>query len=1082
MINKLNCSIKSFTHIIQIADIHIKLLERHDEYCEMFDKFYAEVEKTPTSTLICIVGDLFHNKLDLNPECIQIAKNFLASCAKLRPTVLIAGNHDLNVANKNRLDSLSPVVYHYYNAKYSDPLNNSFILQQIYCENLYYIKNSGLYTIGDILFSLCSVFDPENFINYENIPPIYKNEYRHHIALYHGVVDGIMLDTGYVLTNKNVKINTFDKFHITLLGDIHKAMDLQSYDFNTLKPAVRYCGSLIQQTFAEEHYKNGFSLWDLKQKTYKHIQLLNDYGFFTVEVNKGKLLTDLSNISAKSTVRIKYSDSTSSEIKKVAEIIKSKGVVKNISSISETSANPSIKQTNTIINLTDITNLTYQNKLITDYLIDICKIQDKSLIESIISINSETNNAIDKDKFAKNIKWKPKKLEFSNLFSYGENNVIDFSKCKDTMGLFAPNASGKSSIFSILCFCLFDKNDRGYKASHLLNFQKTNFKCKFNFEINGVDFFIEKRGLADKKGNVKVDVKFWKVEKGTTVDLQGEARRNTNDIIKDYVGTYEDFILTALSVQNGKNAISFIDMGQSERKDLLSQFIGLSIFDKLLEISSDKSKEISTSLKLLKKDETKNKLVLYENELSSLTCVYNDEHENLSNLIEEKNILNENILTETKKLKQVDTKIVDINQVNAFISRKKTESDKNETEKVSGLYKCNVIAKELGSVYDIIKNFEDKRIVDTFKLYQKFKIEFSDIDKKLELKKIEVKNKIEKKKMLDTHEYDPNCKYCVNSIFVKDATNIAKQLEVDKIEVKQLLTTWNNQKEQLKSLEWVAVSYDDYTKQLLLSNKLKDDLVNQQNLVSKIEKSNLVIKSELEKLQNEIGIYNKQIDDIEFNKNIQNSINRLQQEFKNQSFIVDQKNKNVVTMYSRITLLKNQIEELNKILENINKLELQYDAYSYYIKAVNRDGIPYIVISNTVPEVEKEVNNILSHIVNFTIKFETDGKNIVPYIVYDDKKWPIEMASGFEKFISSLAIRVGLINISNLPRPNFIAIDEGWGTLDAENLQQVKFLFDSLKTNFEFIIIISHLDSIRDFVDNHIEIKKDNGFSTINFV
>ena len=40
---------------------------------------------------------------------------------------------------------------------------------------------------------------------------------------------------------------------------------------------------------------------------------------------------------------------------------------------------------------------------------------------------------------------------------------------------------------------------------------------------------------------------------------------------------------------------------------------------------------------------------------------------------------------------------------------------------------------------------------------------------------------------------------------------------------------------------------------------------------------------------------------------------------------------------------------------------------------------------------------------------------------------PLELSSGMERFISSLAIRVGLMNVSNLPRTNFLAIDEGWG-------------------------------------------------------
>jgi len=43
-------------------------------------------------------------------------------------------------------------------------------------------------------------------------------------------------------------------------------------------------------------------------------------------------------------------------------------------------------------------------------------------------------------------------------------------------------------------------------------------------------------------------------------------------------------------------------------------------------------------------------------------------------------------------------------------------------------------------------------------------------------------------------------------------------------------------------------------------------------------------------------------------------------------------------------------------------------------------------------------------------------------------------------------------------------------------------LFSYLKTNFEFVLVVSHLDSLKDMVDKHIEIKKENGFSKVNFV
>ena len=76
-------------------------------------------------------------------------------------------------------------------------------------------------------------------------------------------------------------------------------------------------------------------------------------------------------------------------------------------------------------------------------------------------------------------------------------------------------------------------------------------------------------------------------------------------------------------------------------------------------------------------------------------------------------------------------------------------------------------------------------------------------------------------------------------------------------------------------------------------------------------------------------------------------------------------------------------------------------------------------------------------------------------------------------------VRVGLINVSNLPRPNFLAIDEGFGNLDTNNLNSIFMLFDYLKTEFEYIMVISHIDLMRDITDNLLEISKQQGLSKV---
>jgi DNA repair exonuclease SbcCD ATPase subunit len=85
-----------------------------------------------------------------------------------------------------------------------------------------------------------------------------------------------------------------------------------------------------------------------------------------------------------------------------------------------------------------------------------------------------------------------------------------------------------------------------------------------------------------------------------------------------------------------------------------------------------------------------------------------------------------------------------------------------------------------------------------------------------------------------------------------------------------------------------------------------------------------------------------------------------------------------------------------------------------------------------------------------------------------------------ERFVSSLAIRIALMNASNLPKSNFMIIDEGFGVLDAEHMHSMQTLFNLLKTHFDFILIVSHLETARDMVDTLIEIKREDGYSQIS--
>ena len=127
-----------------------------------------------------------------------------------------------------------------------------------------------------------------------------------------------------------------------------------------------------------------------------------------------------------------------------------------------------------------------------------------------------------------------------------------------------------------------------------------------------------------------------------------------------------------------------------------------------------------------------------------------------------------------------------------------------------------------------------------------------------------------------------------------------------------------------------------------------------------------------------------------------------------------------------------------------------------------------------LPLINSEIAKILQGVAGFTVELDADlDSNAMDiYINYGDSKRIIELASGMEKMMASLALRVALINVSSLPKTNILIIDEGFGSLDESNIESCGRLLISLKKWFKNIILISHVDSVKDSVDNLLEISK----------
>ena len=202
--NKIDVGFDKLEKVLHVADIHIRNYQRHKEYRKVFRQLYKQVDSLPKNSIVYVGGDVVHSKTDISPELIKLTCEFLKNLADRRHTIVITGNHDANLNNSSRLDSLTPMI------------------ESLDHPQLHYLKDSAVHLIADTHFAVFSIFDdPKTFIKSNS----FEGETK--VALFHGALDMSYTDAGYKVESDSLKVSMFDGYDMVMLGDIHKR---QFYD------------------------------------------------------------------------------------------------------------------------------------------------------------------------------------------------------------------------------------------------------------------------------------------------------------------------------------------------------------------------------------------------------------------------------------------------------------------------------------------------------------------------------------------------------------------------------------------------------------------------------------------------------------------------------------------------------------------------------------------------------------------------------------------------------------------------------------------------------------------------------------
>tara|TARA_B100001094_G_scaffold310149_1_gene344471 strand:+ start:256 stop:3474 length:3219 start_codon:yes stop_codon:yes gene_type:complete len=1050
--------------IAHVSDIHVRKLKYHKEYRAVFEQLYEKL-KDEKPDIIVNTGDTFHTKLDLSPEAVKMMSELFVNLADIAPYHMILGNHDMNLKNCGRLDAISPIV---------DYLDHP---------NIHFHKHASVIEVAkNIDLHVLSIVDPENW----------KTELpkdRTNIALYHGSVVGSVTDSGWMMTHGDISLDELEKYDYALLGDIHKT-DQKVDD----EGRARYPGSLVQQNHGESNDK-GYLIWNIEDKknwSTRHVSLVNPKPFITIELTrKGRMPK---NISIPNGARLRLVSNNNlplDTMKRAVDIAKHRFKPESISFLNRASG-----ERGSVDGLTDglqtenLRDIKVQEELIDEYLVDY-EADDKT-IEKVYELNKKYNKIVeDNEDVSRNINWKLVDFEFDNLFNYGEDNRVSFEELSGIVGIFGKNFSGKSSIIDGILWTLFNttsKNER--KNLNVINQNKNECRGKVTIQINDLTYTVErsakkyvKRLKGEETNEAKTELNFevYNPVMGETESLNGLTRSLTDANIRKQFGTLDDFAVSSLSSQHG--ALAFIDEGSTRRKEIIAKFLDLELFDQKFKLAKEDSVDLKGALKRM---ESKN----YDQDLEQTTALLNEAK---NSMLEQKQTCDSlrTIQTQLVEIKQeiegkidsIPAEIIDIAEVNTEIRSKENQITHLNLE--NGKFDDTLKIKQ--GVYEKIVSFLDEFDLQKFETQrlkineykEKLKIQEDDLDKLLEEHNYIVK----KEKLLHEHEYDPDCEYCSKNEFVKDAQSAVKRkasveaLQADTLQTINIIT------EEIKSLNPndVEIQFERYGK--IESNK--------HTVSSAIADLNLDIernKNSIHFLEDKLKQLCIKRDEYEENKEAIENLEALVTQLNKCHYKIEQTQSKINTCdASTLKLVKSvgsyeqKIETIREQKKEYQDLQTEFAAYHLFMICMHPNGIAYDVIKKKIPVINEEIAKVLANIVDFEVFFEAAGNKFdinIKHPKYEER--PIEMASGAEKSLSAMAIRLALLGVSSLPKSDLFILDEPGTALDEDNMSGFIQILELIKVYFKNVLLISHLDSLKDCVDMQIVIDKKAGYAKVN--
>lgn len=617
-----------------------------------------------------------------------------------------------------------------------------------------------------------------------------------------------------------------------------------------------------------------------------------------------------------------------------------------------------------------------------------------------------------------------------------------------------------NSVLSVdlLLFLFFNTTTKTHKAEEIFNRFTDKNKVSVNGEviIDGEEYVIA-RQIERKKSKsgdwtVKTELDFFKkLADGQLQNFTGEQRRETENFIKNSIGTMDDFLMTILTTAS--NLEDLLDAKPTARGQVLTRFLGLEFLKKKEEVGKEFYSEFSKGMmsniyntESLKQsiEESKNEIINLEKGISDA----NDKIYDVDARLNKGQDYKDNLLK--SKFTDLDNELVLLNPSKLEQDIKNFELQKKQLQ------------NDIDSVLVLEPNdFYDEKIHDSVK----------EVIKSLFAEQMLAENKVEEiEDIIEKYGDGIQCEHCGIKLMEADLTKKkVDQLEVFKKLVREFKKEIEGLEKREQSFTQLKKDFDEYEKNKLIKEKYQLSL----------ESVDLRLEQQKDKQKRYLDVQDKIKKNNEIDAQLVKAGLRIDELIFEKRGYEREQNSN----QTRIDNLKQRIENHNDIILKIAEEFEKEKIYKIYLDIFGKNGISKVIMKTMMPLINQELQRLLMDSCYFNLEIRINDKNEVEFIMIDNSTGIEKLmisGSGYEKTIAAMALRAVLSKVCSLPKPNIMVFDEVFGKISNDNLEMVGEFFVKMKDYFDKIFVITHNPLVNNWANNVVRITKNENISKVS--